>query len=85
MNLRKVPFWALITLAMPRFNGAAGMNLRKVDRTDAPNEFWGGFNGAAGMNLRKVDPQRAWAIFSQALQWGRRNEPAEGMASSASS
>ena len=53
------------------------MNLRKDRQALHLHSRQVGFNGAAGMNLRKAGalaPDET-AIL---LQWGRRNEPAEG-------
>ena len=55
------------------------MNLRKAicKMLTAPASIQS-FNGAAGMNLRKDDATDYLGPEKLTLQWGRRNEPAEG-------
>ena len=78
MNLRKGNGRAAAPPAAIRFNGAAGMNLRKAQIHRFEPVRRRRFNGAAGMNLRKVPIQIRSEFLPAGLQWGRRNEPAEG-------
>ena len=60
------------------FNGAAGITRRKQAR--AAQYFAAdpaGFNGAAGITRRKLIRYSSSVMSKLALQWGRRNYPAE--------
>ena len=59
------------------FNGAAGVNLRKLHDHVLRAARDRGFNGAAGVNLRKLTTMPALDGVAMLLQWGRRGEPAE--------
>ena len=62
----------------PRFNGAAGITRRKQSKHLLLLSFNNSFNGAAGITRRKpARPLVRWYQFNAALQWGRRNYPAE--------